>query len=251
MKCKNIVFVGVIFAVLLTLSPCQAQESLIGWAIRESVNAVGGAVIDKLTEPSVDKYQFGKYEVRFYEGKNLKNKASYLFAVYDDDKLVRRVSFEKDLPEDMKKIDDFKQMTEIKKKVFIKNVFRDIYNFDLGPVEFYKYPVGKYEVMVYEGSRENQSGYLFDACDENNKKVAGLFYSKKDDISMKAYNSFMDMKTLDEKKQYLQERFLKYAKFDLGYVAPPVKQAGPQPTMATTAELEKKTSSPAPEDQKK
>lgn len=68
-----------------------------------------------------------------------------------------------------------------------------------------KHRFGNYEVRLYEGKHKGQSGYLFDVYNENNEKVASLLYSKKDNISMKDFNNFVSMKTVDEKNSIFRK----------------------------------------------
>jgi hypothetical protein len=80
-----------------------------------------------------DVYYVGKYEVRVSEG-SYKDKPCILLAAYNSGKVVGSVYFEKNLDEDMKKIDDFNQKGLREKKLFLKDIFLK-YSLDLGDVE--------------------------------------------------------------------------------------------------------------------
>jgi hypothetical protein len=132
----------VAFIVPTKISQAQDYSILLMPLLKAGVDAIGGALIDKAFEPSTEKYQVGKYEIRFSE-ETFRNKPCYLFNAYSNDKQATYVYYEKDDPKDVKEIEGFKKMSEIEKKVFIKNAFLKYSNFDLGPIEE---PVIKAEV---------------------------------------------------------------------------------------------------------
>jgi hypothetical protein len=77
--------------------------------------------------PQLHALSIGKYEVRVVESK-FKDKPSIFFNVYDKNKRVKGVVFDKSDPEDMKLYQSFKIMDNENKIVFVKDLFRK-YNF--------------------------------------------------------------------------------------------------------------------------
>lgn len=126
---KTLLVAIMLIAFLTPANICQAQD--VGSLIAPLVKGAVGLLVDKAFEPSTEKYQVGKYEIRVYEGESQNKPCIYLDA-YDKGEKTGWLTYSRD----DKEIAAFKKMTEPERKVYLKETFKRFNVFlDFGPDE--------------------------------------------------------------------------------------------------------------------
>jgi hypothetical protein len=105
-----------------------------------------------------------------------------------------------------------------------------ISNFVIGK-EIAVYKLNKnFQILVSDGTYKKKDALVFSTLDEKNKIAYYVGYEKHLPEDVQAINDFNKMSDL-EKKKFIKDSFLKYAKFDIGDIDPePVAAAAQQAT---------------------
>ncbi len=122
-------------------APIQLAADLMGNMAASSLKSNNTLSSSNLPQPELiigqetERYRVGNYDIGISDG-FYKNGPSINFSAYDDrGRRTKVVYFEKKIPDDMKMINDFNQMSNAAKKQQIRTWFIQYTKLDLGPIE--------------------------------------------------------------------------------------------------------------------
>lgn len=111
----------------------------------------------------------------------------------------------------------FDGLIEIGKKIDAANAANKNPDLVLGKeLEAYKIN-SKYTVLLSDGSWKNNPCFVFSTYDDKTKRTPRVGYRKGNETDMKKFNDFKQLNDI-EKRQFIKNDFLKFAKFDLGEI---------------------------------